>query len=89
MGLPLSPAVRHAAVAVIVLHTAVALWVWRTWGELGRSNLLVYMDFPVSLAFLHLSDRGLLTGSLLLGGLQWATVAGLLTWLVGRSARSG
>lgn len=78
---------RHAAVAAFLLHLAAALWVWNTWSGFGRGNVLVWMDFPSSLAFLQLRGRWLLAGSVLVGGLEWAVVAGLLTYFLGRSAR--
>jgi hypothetical protein len=80
-------AMRNAALVVVVLHTLTALWVWRSWGEFGRGTVLVWMDFPVSFAYLHLPDPQFLAGSLLLGGIQWALVAALLTYLLGRSTR--
>ena len=80
-------AMRNAALAVVVLHSLTALWVWRSWGEFGRGTVLVWMDFPVSFAYLHLDDPGFLVGSLLLGGVQWAAIAAGLTYLVGRSTR--
>jgi hypothetical protein len=80
-------AMRNAAIAVVVLHTVTALWVWRSWGELGRDAVLLWMDFPVSFVYSHLSDPGFLLGSVLLGGLQWAALAAGLTYLLGRSTR--
>lgn len=85
---PMRRAVRHAAVAVFCLHLALALWAWSTWGRFGRGNVLVWMDFPASLAFVQLTGAKLLAGSLLLGGLQWAALGALLTWLLGRSLRA-
>ena len=46
---------------------------WGTWGEFGRGNLLAWIDFPVSLAYLHLDGTPLLLWSLAAGGLQWAS----------------
>ena len=80
-------ALRHASVAVFLLHGAVALLAWLTWSRFGRGNLLVWMDFPASLVFLGLTGGRLVVASLLLGGLQWAAVGALLAWIVGRSAR--
>jgi hypothetical protein len=71
----------------VVLHTVTVLWVWKTWGYFGRGNVLAWLDFPVSLAYLQLDDTPLLVWSLIAGGLQWAAIAAALTWLVGRSAR--
>jgi len=77
---------RRAAVAALIvgylLHTVTAILVWRTWGSFGRGNVLAWIDFPISLAFLHLDGTPLLTWSLVAGGLQWALIAALLsTWL--------
>ena len=80
-------AVRHAAVAAFCVHFVLAVWVWLTWGRFGRGNLFVWMDFPSSLAFLQLTGGGLLVASLLLGGLEWAGIGALLTYLLGRSVR--
>jgi hypothetical protein len=79
--------VLHTVVAVLVLHTVFVLWVWNSWGEFGRSTVLVWMDFPASLLYLERADAPFLAGSLLAGGLQWALLAALLTWTLGRSAR--
>jgi hypothetical protein len=84
---PMRRALRHAAVAVFLLHVAIVLLAWSTWGRFGRSNILVWMDFPTSLAFVQLAGNRLLMASLLLGGLQWAAIGVGLTYLLGRSAR--
>jgi hypothetical protein len=80
-------AVRHATVAAFCLHTVIALLAWSTWSRFGRGNLLVWMDFPASLAFLERTGGTFLAASLLLGGLQWTALGALLTYLLGRSAR--
>jgi hypothetical protein len=80
-------AVLRAVIAVLLLHTAFAVWVWYSWGQFGRDTILVWMDFPASLIYLDRADATFLAGSLLLGGLQWGLLAALLTWIVGRSAR--
>ncbi|HZF14011.1 MAG TPA: hypothetical protein VFE33_34895 [Thermoanaerobaculia bacterium] len=80
-------ALRHAAIVVFCLHVVIALFAWRSWGRFGRGNILVWMDFPASLAFLQLTGGKLLAASLLLGGLQWAAVGALLTYLLGRTVR--
>jgi hypothetical protein len=72
-------------VAAAALHTLTVVWVWHSWGYFGRANLLVWMDFPVSLLFLDWESRRMLTASLLLGGLQWALIGLGLAALVGRS----
>ena len=82
-----SRAVRNAALAILVVHTATALWVWSSWGQFGRGTALVWLDFPVALTYLDLPDPQFLAASLIAGGLQWAGLAALLTYLVGRSAR--
>ena len=81
-------ALRHAALAVFGIHLVIALFAWSSWGRFGRGNILVWMDFPASLAFLDLTGGRLVVASLLLGGLQWAAIGALLAWIVGRSARS-
>ena len=82
---------RRAMIAALiigaVLHTLTVLWTWRTWGLFGRGNVLAWLDFPASLAYMHLDGEPLLTWSLVAGGLQWALIAGLLALLVGRLAR--
>jgi hypothetical protein len=80
-------ALRHAALAVFCLHLVIALLIWFTWGRFGRGNLLVLMDLPVSLAFLQLTGGRFLAASVLLGGLQWAALGVLLTYVLGRSVR--
>lgn len=69
------------------LHTVTVLWVWRTWGYFGRANVLAWIDFPASLAYLHVEGDTLLTWSLIAGGLQWAFFTAALTLLIGRVAR--
>jgi hypothetical protein len=78
-----------AVIIVVVLHTFTVFWVWQTWGYFGRGNVLTWLDFPVSLAYLQLDGDPLLFWSLAAGGAQWAVIAAALTWLVGRSARRG
>jgi hypothetical protein len=78
-------AVRHAALAGFVIHTLGALWVWHNWGAFGASNLLLWMDFPLSLAYLGAGGKTLLTLSLGIGGLEWAAVCALIAYFVGRS----
>jgi hypothetical protein len=85
---PMRRALRHAAIAAFCLHVVVALLAWSSWGRFGRGNILVWMDFPASLAFLQLTGGKLLAATLLLGGLQWAGLGVLLTYVLGRSVRS-
>lgn len=82
---PMKPsrrAVLAAAILAAVLHTLTALSVWQSWDYFGRAGLLTWMDFPVSLTFLHLEGPPMLAWSLVAGGFQWAAIAALLTiWL--------
>jgi hypothetical protein len=81
---------RAAGSAMIVgflLHTVTAVLVWRTWGTIGRGNVLTWIDFPVSLAYLHLDGAPFLTWSLAAGGLQWALIAALLSLWLGSTVR--
>ena len=87
MRTPMRRALRHAAIAAFCLHGAVALLASWTWSRFGRGNLLVGMDFPVSLFFLGQTGGRLVLASLLLGGLQWAAFGAFLAWIVGRSVR--
>ncbi len=82
-----SKAIRHAAIAGFAIHTLAALWVWRSWGAFGASNLLILMSFPVSLTYLGASGKSLLGLSILFGGLEWALLAGLVAWIISRSLR--
>jgi hypothetical protein len=81
-------AVRNALLIGILLHTVTALGVWATWGEFGRGNVLAWIDFPASLAFLHLDGTPMLLWSLAAGGLQWAIIAALLTLFLGWASRA-
>lgn len=79
---------RAALLAGFLLHTLTALGVWKTWGEIGRGNVLAWIDFPTSLAFMHLDGPPLLLWSLAAGGAQWAVIAWLLTLSLGWAART-
>jgi ABC-type Mn2+/Zn2+ transport system permease subunit len=86
----LRPSRRAALVALILgflIHAVTAFIVWRTWGYFGRGNALAVIDFPVSLAFLHLDDTPFLLWSLVAGGLQWGVIAALLSLWLGRTVR--
>src|SRR5690242_20245313 len=89
LSLRMNLALRHAFLGVFFLHTLTVLWAWRSWGGFGRGNLLIWMDFPASLAFLQLTGRELLLWSFLLGGLQWGLIGLALTYFLGRAARRG
>jgi hypothetical protein len=84
---PSGRAARIAFIAGFLLHTLAALTAWWTWSSFGRGNVLAWIDFPVSLAFLHLDGRPLLLWSLLAGGLQWGAIAALLSLFLGRTVR--
>lgn len=71
----------------MLLHTAAVLWLWRSWGVLSLGFVFLWMDFPVSLAYLRLKGGAVLAGSLAAGGLEWAAIGALLSLLVARSAR--
>jgi phosphoglycerol transferase MdoB-like AlkP superfamily enzyme len=85
---PSGRAAFKAALAAFVLHTVVALGVWKTWGEFGRGNVIAWVDFPTSLAYLHLDGTPMLLWSLAAGGLQWAAIAWLLTLSLGWATRA-
>jgi hypothetical protein len=84
---PSRRAMLTAAITVFLLHSVMALWTWETWGYFGRGNVITWMDLPVSLAYLHLEGTPMLLWSLFGGGLQWAAIAALLTFLLGRTLR--
>ena len=79
----------RAAVIGFLLHALTAAWAWRTWGFFGRGNVLAWIDFPASLAYMHLGEAALLAPSLIIGGLQWAAIATLLTLWIGSALRRG
>ncbi len=82
----MKPSRRAVVVAVVlgvIAHTLTVLSVWRSWGYFGRANVLTWIDFPVSLAYLDLDGDPMLAWSLVAGGLQWAAVAALLTISLG------
>lgn len=83
-------AVRTALILGFLLHTLAALLVWETWGgPFSRGNALVWIDFPVVLAYLHLDGKPFLLWSLLAGGLQWGVIAALFSLWLGRTVRRG
>ncbi|MFL6193747.1 MAG: hypothetical protein ACJ75H_06220 [Thermoanaerobaculia bacterium] len=84
---PSRRAVLAAMIIGLVLHTVTVLAVWKTWGAFGRGNVLAWIDFPSSLAYLHLDGSPMLLWSLLLGGLQWGVITALLTWFLGLTVR--
>jgi phosphoglycerol transferase MdoB-like AlkP superfamily enzyme len=84
---PSRRAILAAMIIGLVLHTITVLLVWKTWGDFGRGNVLAWIDFPSSLAYLHLDGSPMLAWSLVLGGLQWSLIAALLTWFLGLTLR--
>ncbi|HVG06682.1 MAG TPA: hypothetical protein VNM67_03185 [Thermoanaerobaculia bacterium] len=80
---PSRRAVLAAVIIGVILHTLTALSVWNSWDYFGRANIVVWMDFPTSLAYLDLEGEAMLAWSLVAGGLQWAAIAALLTIWVG------
>jgi len=84
---PSRRAARTALILGFLIHAVIALLVWWTWGTFGRGNVLAWIDFPISLAFLHLDGTPFLLWSLLAGGLQWAAIAALLSLWLGRTVR--
>jgi len=85
---PSRRAMTRAAIAGFLLHTGMALWLWQTSDYFGRGIVMAWMDFPASLAYVHLEGTPLLTWSLAAGGLQWAGIAALLTFLLGRTLKA-
>ncbi len=75
---------RRVFLVALVAHSLFALWAWSSGQPGWRSTKLVWIDFPISLAFLHGQDRTVLLGSLLLGGLQWGLLAAGATLALGR-----
>lgn len=80
--------VRAAAIGFL-LHALTAAWAWRSWGYFGRGSVIAWIDFPVSLAYMHRGEAAVLAASLVLGGLQWAAIAALLSLWVGSALRRG
>lgn len=87
--LPSQRATVRAAAIGFLLHALTAAWAWRSWGYFGRGNVIAWIDFPVSLAYMHRGEAVVLTASLVLGGLQWAAIAALLSLWVGSALRRG
>jgi hypothetical protein len=81
-----SPAVATALWA-FALHALAVGWVRLQWGPGSRGGVLAWMDFPVSLAYGHLSGWAFLAASIVAGGALWAALAGGFALLLGRLAR--
>ena len=84
---PLRRVMLWCAVAAAALHTGAVLWTWAKDTPGVRSGWLVWLDLPISLAYLHVMGDRLLAWSLVAGGLQWAATGALLAAIVGWSAR--
>ena len=84
---PSGRAARTAALVGFLLHCVTTLLAWWTWGEFGRGYVLAWIDFPISLFFMHLDGPPLLRWSLAAGGAQWAVIAWLLTLFLGSAVR--
>ncbi|HUO86297.1 MAG TPA: hypothetical protein VM617_02815 [Thermoanaerobaculia bacterium] len=84
---PLGRVMVWCAVAAASLHTLAVLWTWASGSPGLRSGWLVWLDLPISLAYLHVMGEQLLAWSLFAGGLQWAATGALLACLVGWAAR--
>jgi len=82
---PSRRAVLMAVITGVVLHTVTVLSVWQSWGYFGRANVLTWIDFPVSILYFDSAGDGMLGWSLVVGGLQWAAIAALLTLWVGHT----
>lgn len=76
---PSRRAVLAAVIFGVIVHSLTVFSVWESWGYFGRANVLTWIDFPISLAYLDLDGAPLLAWSLVAGGLQWAAIASLLT----------
>lgn len=84
---PLRRVALWCAIAAATLHTLAVAWTWVSGTPGVRSGWLVWLDLPISLAYLHVMGDRLLWWSLVAGGLQWAGSGALLAALVGWSAR--
>ncbi len=84
--MPLRKAIRRGALAGFVLHSLSIGWLWLNWDVTLRRTVLVWLDIPASLLYLSFASRGLLAAALLVGGLQWAVLGGLLSYLLGRAS---
>jgi hypothetical protein len=81
-----SPA-RATALWAFLFHALAVVWVRSSWGPGLGGGVLLWMDFPVSLAYGQLSGAAFLAAALVAGGALWALVAAGLALLVGRAVR--
>lgn len=79
-------AARNAFVIGFLLHGLAVLWLWARFEPGLRGSVLVWVDFPSALLYLAATREHLLAWSLVVGGLQWATITALLAMLVGRTS---
>ena len=77
---------RRVFLVALLAHSLLALWAWSSGQPGWRSTQLIWIDFPISLLFLHGQDRWVLLGSLVLGGLQWGFLAAGATLALGSLA---
>lgn len=69
------------------LHTLAVTWTWASGNPGLRGGWLVWLDFPISLAYLQVMGERLLVWSLFAGGLQWAATGAILALVVGWASR--
>lgn len=84
---PLRRVALWCAIAAATLHTLAVAWTWLSAAPGVGSFWLVWLDLPISLAYLHVMGDRLVLWSLFAGGLQWAASGALLAVIVGWSAR--
>jgi hypothetical protein len=78
---------RAAALWAFLFHSAAVVWLHFGWRRGLGGGVLLWMDFPLSLAYGHLTGGAFLAAALAAGGALWAAVAAGLALLFGRAAR--
>jgi len=71
-------ALGRGLLAGALLHTIAVAWVAWHWTPALRGTVLTLIDLPLSLFFGAAAGGREILWSLLLGGVQWALIAGLL-----------
>ena len=71
-------ALRRGLLAGAILHTAAVAWIAWRWTPALRGTVLTLIDLPLSLFFGGAAGGRAVLWSVLLGGAQWAVIAGLL-----------
>lgn len=79
-----SRAPRRALLAGFLLHSLALAWIAATTSPAARGTLLVWIDLPLSLAYLGATGFLLLALSFVVGGLWWGAIAAGLAALLGR-----